>query len=312
MELIRGLHNLRPRHRGCVVTIGAFDGVHLGHQEVLRHLRDKGAELGVPTTVVLFEPLPREFFSPLQAPPRLMSFREKVAALRDVGIDRVLRIRFDASLSEVSAAEFVQRVFVDGLGARHVVMGDDSHFGHNRQGDIHLLREMGSRHGFTVEPTPTLLVDGERVSSTRIRALLGEGDFAAAERLLGRPYSITGRVMVGQRLGRTLGVPTANMQLYRLRSPLAGVFAVEVLGAAATPQPGVANVGTRPTIGDLTRAILEVHLLNFSDDLYHRTLSVVFRRKLRDEVKFGSLDALKQQIHRDLAEGRHYFAEPGA
>jgi riboflavin kinase/FMN adenylyltransferase len=237
-----------------------------------------------------------------------MSFREKVAALRDFGVDRVLRIRFDAALSAMGATEFARRVFVDGLGARHVVTGDDSHFGHNREGDIHLLRELGERHGFSVESTPTLLVDGERVSSTRIRGLLEAGDFVAAERLLGHPYSITGRVMVGQRLGRTLEVPTANLQLYRLRSPLSGVYAVEVLGVGPTPQPGVANVGTRPTIGDLTRAILEVHILDFSGDLYHRTISVVFRRKLREERRFDSLAALKQQIHRDLDAGRSYFA----
>ena len=308
MELIRGLHNLRPRHRGCVVTVGAFDGVHRGHQAVLRSLIEKGRELQLPTTAILFEPLPREFFAPLQSPPRLMSFREKVIALRDFGIDRVLRIRFNRELSEMSADDFVQRVFIEGLGVRFSVVGDDMHFGRHRKGDFELLRKIGARHGFEVVSTCSVMQGDERISSTRIRAALEAADFAEAEKLLGHPYSISGRVMVGQQLGRTIGVPTANLHLHRLRAPLAGVYAVEVIGAAAKTLFGVANVGTRPTIGDLTKAILEAHIFNFSENLYHRHLKVIFRKKLRDEQKFASLDVLKQQIACDMQAGRKYFS----
>lgn len=309
MELIRGLHNLRPRHRGCVATIGAFDGVHLGHRAVLQGLLAKGREFGVPVTVVLFEPLPREFFAPLQAPPRLLSFQEKVLALRDLGVDRVLRIRFNAALSEMGADEFVRRVFVEGLGVRYIVVGDDLHFGKNRAGDFAFLEAAGARLGFDVAATASVTIDGERVSSTRIRAALEAADFATAERLLGRPYSITGRVVMGQQLGRQLGTPTANIHLRRIRAPLAGVYAVEISGAAESGATlhGVANVGTRPTIGDLIKAILEVHIFDFSGDIYHRNITVTFRRKLRDECKFASLDALKERIRLDIEEGRAYF-----
>jgi riboflavin kinase/FMN adenylyltransferase len=307
MELIRGLHNLRPRHRGCVATIGAFDGVHLGHQAVLRGLIEKGRKLQLPVAVVLFEPLPREFFAPLQAPPRLLSFQEKVNALRELGVDRVLRIRFDSSLSEMGADEFVRRVFFEGLGARYIVVGDDLHFGKNRAGDFAFLEAAGARLGFEVAATDSVTIDGERVSSTRIRAALEAADFTTAERLLGRPYSITGRVVMGQQLGRQLGTPTANIHLRRIRAPLAGVYAVEIHGAGPAVQYGVANVGTRPTIGDLIKAILEVHIFDFSGDIYHRNITVTFRRKLRDECKFESLEALKQRIQRDIDEGRAYF-----
>lgn len=307
MELIRGLHNLRPRHRGCVATIGAFDGVHLGHQAVLRHVQEKSAELGLPSVVVVFEPLPREYFAPKDAPPRLMSFREKLEALRKLGIDRVLRIRFDEALRTMSAEDFVRRVFVDGLGARFVVMGDDLRFGHDREGGIELMREMGRQYGFECMPTETWDLDSERVSSTRIREALAAADFALAEELLGRPYSISGKVVYGDQRGRTLDAPTANLQLHRLKAPLSGVYVVEVAGASERPEPGVANVGVRPTVGEQFRANLETHLLDFEGDLYGSRLEVTFREKLREEQKFDSLDALQAQIHEDIARGRDYF-----
>lgn len=307
MELIRGLHNLRPRHVGSVVTLGAFDGVHLGHQALLKQLIQKGRELGLPTVVVLFEPLPREYFAPLDAPPRLMSFREKFQALRELGIDRVLRINFNDAFRQMSATQFAEEVFVKGLGSRCIIVGDDSHFGRNRTGDLQLLEEIGSRQGFEVVPTDTLNVDAERVSSTRIREALEQGDFTLAETLLGCPYSIAGRVMQGQQLGRQLGVPTANMKLERIRAPLAGVYAVEAL-IGDRYYPGVANVGTRPTIGDLVKAILEVHLLDFSDNIYGRNIRVVFRQKIRDEQKFESLELLREQIYQDIKAGRQFFA----
>jgi riboflavin kinase/FMN adenylyltransferase len=255
----------------------------------------------------LFEPLPREFFAPLQAPPRLLSFQETVGALRELGVDRVLRIRFDRKLSEMGADEFVRRVFFEGLGAHYIVVGDDLHFGKNRAGDFAFLQAAGKRLGFDVAATDSVTIDGERISSTRIRAALGAADFATAERLLGRPYSITGRVVMGQQLGRQLGTPTANIHLRRIRAPLAGVYAVEITGAAAGTLHGVANIGTRPTIGDLIKAILEVHIFDFSGDIYHRNITVTFRKKLRDECKFESLDALKKGIKHDIEEGRVYF-----
>lgn len=308
MELIRGFHNFRPRHRGCVATIGAFDGVHRGHQAVLRQLIDKSREYGLPSTVVLFEPLPREFLAPDAAPPRLMSFREKFESIRDLGIDRVVRIRFNNALRNMSADEFITSLFVKNLGAKYIVVGDDLRFGRDRSGDFDLLRKYGARDGFDVMDTATLLYEGERVSSTRIREVLGQGDFALAEHLLGRPYSIAGRVIVGQQLGRTIGAPTANIQLRRLRSPLSGVFAVQVAGVSDSLLPAVANVGVRPTVGDLSKAILEVHLLDFEGDLYRRNIRVLFREKLRNEIKFDGIDALSEQISRDIAQARRFFS----
>ena len=308
MELIRGFHNFRPRHRGCVATIGAFDGVHRGHQAVLRQLIDKSREYGLPSTVVLFEPLPREFLAPDAAPPRLMSFREKFEAIRDLGIDRVVRIRFNNALRNMSADEFITSLFVKNLGAKYIVVGDDLRFGRDRSGDFDLLRKYGARDGFDVMDTATLLHEGERVSSTRIREVLGQGDFALAEHLLGRPYSIAGRVIVGQQLGRTIGAPTANIQLRRLRSPLSGMFAVQVAGVSDSLLPAVANVGVRPTVGDLSKAILEVHLLDFEGDLYRRNIRVLFREKLRNEIKFDGIDALSEQISRDIAQARRFFS----
>ncbi|MCZ6829975.1 MAG: bifunctional riboflavin kinase/FAD synthetase [Gammaproteobacteria bacterium] len=307
MELIRGLHNLRPRHRGCAATIGAFDGVHHGHRAVLGHLLEKSAELGVPSVVVVFEPLPREYFSPTQAPARLMSFREKFRALEALGVDRVLRIRFDENLQTMSAQAFITQIFVEGLGVRYIVVGDDLHFGHGREGDYWMMKAAGERYGFQTMHTATLGVSGTRVSSTRIREALGNADFMLAEELLGRPYSVTGKVVYGEQLGRSLGVPTANLELQRLRFPLSGVYIVEVAGVAATPLPGVANVGTRPTVDDSIRANLEVHLLDFDRDIYGRTISVTFREKIREEQKFDSLDELKQQLYRDIARGREFF-----
>lgn len=311
MELIRGLHNLRPHHRGCVATIGAFDGVHRGHRAVIGDLQARARALGLPSTVIVFEPLPREFFAPLAAPSRLMSFREKLPVLAALGVDRLLRIRFEARFSAMSADAFIHRVFVDGLAARHIVVGDDLRFGHDREGNIELLREAGRRYGFGVSPMPTVELDGERVSSTRLRRVLEAGDFAIAERLLGRPYTMTGKVVYGRQLGASIGVPTANLQLNRLRAPLAGVYVVEVGGLGAGLRPAVANVGTRPTVGDGIKANLEVHLLDFGQNVYGHTIEVVFRRRIRDEHRFASLDELKVRIETDITEARAYFRSAG-
>jgi riboflavin kinase/FMN adenylyltransferase len=307
MELIRGLHNLRPRHRGCVATIGAFDGVHHGHRAVLGHLLEKSRELGLPSVVILFEPLPREYFSPLQAPARLMSFREKFDALSALGIDRVLRIRFDESLRTMSAQDFIREIFVEGLGVRYVVVGDDLRFGHDREGDYFLMQAEGERYGYETMHTATLGHSGTRVSSTRIREALAAGDFDLAEQLLGRRYSISGKVIYGRQLGAGLGSPTANLELHRLRPPLSGVFVVEVTGLPGAPLRGVANVGTRPTVADSIRANLEVHLLDFTDNIYGRRIEVTFLDKLREEIKFDSVESLKAQIQQDIAAAREYF-----
>ena len=307
MELIRGLHNMRPRHRGCVVTIGAFDGVHLGHQAVIRHLLDKSLELAVPSLVIVFEPLPREYFSPLKAPARIMSFREKFFAMRALGVDRLLRVQFNESLREMSAQQFLDDIFVTGLGVRYVVLGDDFRFGNDREGDLEFIRQQGQRYGYEARPTPTLSIDGERVSSTRIREALERADFAGAERLLGRPYTISGKVIYGRQLGQTLGAPTANLHLDRLRAPLSGVYVVEVSGAGLEAAVGVANVGVRPTVDDSIRANLEVHLLDREVGLYGQHIDVTFRYKLRDEKKFGSVEELKENIARDIENTRTWL-----
>jgi riboflavin kinase/FMN adenylyltransferase len=307
MELIRGLHNMRPRHRGCVLTIGAFDGVHLGHQAVIMHLLDKARELGVPSLVIVFEPLPREYFSPLEAPARIMSFREKFFAMRDLGVDRLLRVQFKESLRAMSAQQFLDDIFVAGLGVRYVVLGDDFRFGNDRQGDLEFIRQQGPRHGYEARPTPTFSIDGERVSSTRIREALEAADFAAAQRLLGRPYSISGKVVYGRQLGHTLGAPTANLQLDRLRAPLAGVYVVEVSGAGLAGAAGGAKVGVRPTVDDSIRANLEVHLLDREVALYGQHIEVTFRHRLRAEQKFGSVDELRENIARDIGNARAWL-----
>ena len=307
MELIRGLHNLRPRHRGCVVTIGAFDGVHLGHQAVIRHLLEKSAELELPSTIIVFEPLPREYFSPIKAPARIMSFREKFFALRDLGVDRLLRVRFNERLRGMSAQQFVDDIFVAGLGVRYVVLGDDFRFGNDREGDLEFIRQQGPRYGYQARPTPTLSMDGERVSSTRIREALEQANFAEAERLLGRPYSISGKVVYGRQLGQTLGTPTANLELRRLRAPLNGVYAVRVSGAGLEGALGVANIGVRPTVDDSIKANLEVHLLDREIGLYGQHIEVTFQHKLREEKKFGSVDELRENIARDIESTRAWF-----
>ena len=311
MELIRGRHNLRPHHRGCAVTIGAFDGVHLGHQSVLTHLRQQAVSLEVPTTVVTFEPLPREYLRPLEAPPRITTLRDKWPLLAACGVDRVLCLPFNESLRQLSAREFVEKVFVSGLGVQYLAFGDDFRFGNRREGDLDYVRALSDEFGYAVAPTPTLELGGGRVSSTRIRAALAEADFELAARLLGRPFELAGRVLHGRKLGRQLDAPTANIALHRIRSPLQGVYAVRVCGGGLEEAPGVANVGVKPTIGESLEATLEVHVLEGSPDLYGERLTVRFRHKLRDEQKFPSLDALKAGIAADKANARTWLANHG-
>ena len=303
MELVRGLHNLRPRHRGCVATIGNFDGVHAGHQAILSRLQTHSERLGLPGCVVIFEPQPREYFAPDAAPPRLTRLREKLALLQAQGVDRVLCLAFNRRLRELSAEQFVQQVLIEGLGVQHLEVGDDFRFGCDRSGDFAFLQSSGEQHGFTVEAANTVAESGERISSTRLRQVLAEGDFALAERLLGRPFSIAGRVLYGQQLGRTIGAPTANVQLKRVNPPLHGVYRVSV-ELDGVLQKGVANIGKRPTVKSDGKAHLEVHLFDFDGDLYGRRLDVVFHEKLREEQRFDSLDALQAAIKADFAAAR--------
>lgn len=324
MRIIRGLHNLgyfrRELSAGSVATLGAFDGLHLGHKKVLGQLLEESRRQQLPSVVMVMEPLPREYFAPMQAPARLMSLREKAEGLRELGVDFLLVLRFDERLRNMEAGDFIERVFLSGLNVAHVIMGDDTHFGHGGEGDFELLRRYSGEHGFAVEPTTTCTVDGERVSSSRIRTLLERGDFAQAERLLGRPYTISGKVIYGRQLGRSLGAPTANIALHRLRAAMAGVYAVEVRirrpAAAAETETGdsncfrgVANVGTRPTVDDSIEAILEVHILDYDGGLYGARLDVRFMQRIRDEKRFENVEQLQAQIQRDFATARGWFAQ---
>lgn len=306
MQLVRGLHNLRPHHRGCVATIGNFDGVHRGHQAILKRLRERAVELGVPSCVVIFEPQPREFFAPETAPARLTPLRDKLELLAAEGVDRVLCLSFNRRLSRLSAADFVEKVLIDGLGIQHLEVGDDFRFGCDRVGDFDFLQQAGNAQGFSVEAAQTVEIEGVRISSTKVRTALAGADFALAERLLGRPFRMTGRVLHGQKLARQLGTPTANVQLKRRRVPLSGVYLVsaEIDGKA---WPGVANIGVRPTVAGDGSAHLEVHILDFAGDLYGRRLTVVFHHKLRDEQRFASLEALKTAINADVAAARAHW-----
>jgi riboflavin kinase/FMN adenylyltransferase len=304
MELIRNLSQLRPRHQGCVATIGNFDGVHLGHQAVLQQLTAKAKKLQLPTLVIIFEPQPMEFFAPDKAPARLTRLREKLIVMRRYGVDRVLCLHFKASFAALSAEAFIQKIL--GLGIRHLVIGDDFRFGQKRQGNFATLQKAGKQYGFTVESQHTFILGKERVSSTRVRQALMQGDLDAARELLGRPYTMCGRVRYGQQMGRSIGFPTANIFLHRQVSPLNGVFAVTLHGVTEKPLAGVANLGTRPTING-SQLLLEVHLFDFQRTIYGHYVEVEFVRKLRDEQRFASIEALKQQIEKDVRLARAVF-----
>ena len=309
MKLIRGLHNLSESSLSqSAVTIGAFDGVHRGHQEVLAHLKREADARGLATTVITFEPLPGEFLFPDRAPPRLMTFREKFEALADQGIDNLLCLRFNNGLRTMSPRVFVEKIFVKGLNARYIAFGDDFRFGKDRAGDLSFTQSLAQEFDYEVVPTSTFDIAGERVSSTRIRTTLVDADFAEAANLLGKPFKLSGKVLKGKQLGRTIGSPTANIALKRVKSPLHGVYAVRVSGSGLSNLAGVANVGVRPTVNDGTLANLEVHLFDFDGDLYGERLSVEFMTKLRDENKFESLDALKAAIAADQQAARAWHA----
>ncbi|MEM7291828.1 MAG: bifunctional riboflavin kinase/FAD synthetase [Pseudomonadota bacterium] len=310
MELIRGIHNLRPEHRGCVVTIGNFDGVHRGHRAVLSGLHAWSEKLDVPTCVMTFEPQPLEFFAPAKAPARLMGFRDKYRCLAELGIDRLFVVGFNKKLASSAAEGFIRDVLVDGLNAKHIVIGDDFRFGHERRGDFTMLKMFGEEHGYSVEPTGTYRQDAERISSTRIREALSAGELAQAAELLGQPFFIEGRVIHGDKRGRTIGYPTANVQLRRQHTPVAGVFAVECVTADQGRYFGMANVGTRPTVDDRGKMSLEVNLFDFDRSIYGEKLRVIFHRYLRPEWKFDSLEEMVTAIGEDERQSRKIFELP--
>ena len=307
MELIRGMHCIQPRHKGNVVTIGNFDGVHHGHQMLLAHLNAKSDELGAPSLLMTFEPQPREFFLGETVPARLTRFREKISLLQQTGVDRVLCVPFNERTASTPAAYVVKDLLADLLGAKYVVVGDDFRFGRGQEGDYAMLKQAGDQYGYGVSHIGTLTFEHERVASTRIREVLAEGNFALAEKLLGRKYFMMGRVVYGREIGRTIGVRTANIRLQRYRAALDGVFAVTVTGLDHEYH-GIANVGVRPTF-DGKEPLLEVHIFDFDDDIYGELLTVTFHRKVRDEFKFESLDALKAQIEKDIVQTKGWFAD---
>ncbi len=308
LQLIRGLHNIKPQQRACVATIGNFDGLHLGHQAVIEQVAAQAASMNLPATLIVFEPQPLEFFHGKTAPARLTRLREKLLVLRESAIDNVLCLHFDASLAALTPQAFIQHILVDGLAVKYLVVGDDFHFGKDRVGDFGLLTQLGERYGFTVASMHTVNQQDERVSSTRIRYALETGDLDLAKRLLGRPYSMCGRVTHGDKRGRLIGFPTANIYLHRHVTPVLGVYAVTVHGLAVEPLYGVANVGKRPTV-DGTRSLLEVHIFDFDQDIYGRYIEVEFVMKLRDEKRFDSFDLLKAQIFKDAQQARTFFGQ---
>ncbi|WP_018717321.1 bifunctional riboflavin kinase/FAD synthetase [Arhodomonas aquaeolei] len=306
MELIRGSHNLVHRHHGCVATIGNFDGVHRGHHAVIARLRERADALGLPATVVTFEPHPLEFFVPERAPPRITGLRDKLAALHGCGIDRVVCLRFGRGLADMPAEAFIDDLLVRRLGVRFLMVGDDFRFGHGRRGGFEMLRTAGETNGFEVERMPTVVDGGSRVSSTRVREALGSGDLATAGRLLGRAYTISGRVARGDAIGRELGWRTANIRFRRSPPPVHGIFAVTLDGLGRR-QEGVASVGTRPTVNGRA-TLLETHLFDFDGDIYGAHVAVTFRAFLRGEERFDTMEALREQIARDADAARAWFA----
>jgi riboflavin kinase/FMN adenylyltransferase len=304
MRVFRG--HSRPVSAPVVLAIGNFDGVHLGHAALMQQLALASARLQLAPTILTFEPHPREFFTPASAPARLTTLREKLELLADCGAEQAMVCPFNAAFSALTAEQFIEQVLVDSLQVKHLIIGDDFRFGRGRQGDFLLLQAAGQKFGFSVEAMQSITVDGERVSSSAVRAALAAGDMALAARFLGRPYMIDGRVAHGDKIGRQLGFATANIRIKHNPLPMTGVFAVQVSGLGGRLLPGVANLGIRPTVGG-TRPLLEVHLFDFDRDIYGAHISVRFAHKLRNEQRFPNFDALKAQIAADAAAARDFF-----
>jgi riboflavin kinase / FMN adenylyltransferase len=306
MRVFNGLPKLADQ-RGCALSIGNFDGVHRGHRALLQRVVEVARQRGLTAAAMTFEPHPREYFAPEQAPARIANLRDKIEGLRQAGIERVYVQHFNREFASLSPEQFIARVLVQGCRVRWLLAGDDFRFGAKRAGDVTLLRAAGARAGFTVEEVGAVLLGGERVSSSRIRAALGQGDLALAADLLGHPYAISGRVLHGTKLGRQIGFPTLNLRVASTRPALRGIFAVRVRGVGAGALPGVASVGLRPTVDDSGRWLLEVHLFDFSGELYGRLVQVEFVQKLRDEERFDSVRELTAAIQRDADRARAIF-----
>lgn len=308
MELIRSLNSFRQHHKKCVVTIGNFDGIHLGHQAIISQLKEIARHYDLPTVVIIFEPQPQEYFSPKHASARLTRLREKIEELSRLGVDRLVCLRFDDALANLSAKEFVERLLIDGLDIQHLVVGDDFRFGKNRQGNYATLAKMADSFGYKLDHTQTCLFAGERISSTRIRQALANDDLRLASQLLGRNYVISGRVVHGDKRGRELGSATANMELHRLHSPITGVYITRVHGIDDTSYLAVTSIGTRPMFdGEGMR--LETHILDFDEILYAKYIRVEFLQKLREELKFSDITGLKRAIETDIKNARQYFSK---
>ncbi len=318
MRVCRGIP-IKPE-APVALTIGNFDGVHLGHQAMLARLEEAANRLGLDACVLIFEPHPREFFAPDKAPTRLTSLREKLELLAAAGVDRVQICRFNFDFARISAEDFIVHVLQQGLDARWILVGDDFRFGARRAGDFTLLKWFSAECGFVVEEMPGYSVDGMRVSSSAVRKALAAGDLCLVERLLGRCYSISGRVGKGDQLGKKIGFPTANIQLKHNRPPLSGIFVVEVevegQGEAGLPGSrlfqGVASLGVRPTVHERGRPVLEAYLFGFAEDVYGRHMRVHFLHKLRDEKKYPDLTSLTQQIESDVENAEAYFSRLAA
>lgn len=306
MLIFRGLYSSVAQP--VALTIGNFDGMHLGHQALLAQLREAAQSRGLPTAVVIFEPHPREFFTPQQAPARLTSLREKLELFADLGVDRVHVCRFNQRFAQMSAAEFAQAL-QDEAGAKFVLIGDDFRFGSGRGGDFALMEKVGAQHGFEVQAMHSVLHDNVRISSTAVRAALAEGRMDVAQSYLGRPYSISGRVEHGNGLGKRIGFPTANIQLKHNRPPLAGIFVVRVQGEDMPPIQGVSSLGVRPTVRTDGKPVLEVHMFDFARQIYNKHMRVDFLHKLRDEEKFPDVETLTRQIALDVEHAKKWFEQ---
>lgn len=308
MKIIRSDSGLKSSGSRCVVTIGNFDGVHLGHQAVIRQLCEQAQELGVPAVVLTFDPLPLEYFSPNAAPARLTDFRHKMELMEQLSVDKVVCLRFGPSVAALSAESFVKELLVEGLGIERIVVGTDFQFGQNREGNLEYLQQAGQRYGFEVIPARTFHYNGLRVSSSLIRGYLALGDFAQANAMLGRTYRIGGKVIHGDKRGRELGYPTANIALKRRNTPLSGIYVVRVHGIDDVVYNGIASIGTRPVF-DGDRVLLETFIFGFNQQIYGRRISVEFLKHLRDESDFPTVEALCEQMQKDEKRAKEYLAK---
>jgi riboflavin kinase/FMN adenylyltransferase len=306
MRLLYGKKHFPECHNGVVATIGNFDGVHLGHQNLIKELRKKADALNLPLVLVLFEPQPKEYFQKDNAPARLYTLREKLQYIDACGVDFVYCIQFNKIIAQTSAQDFITKYLFNKLKVKYLLVGEDFRFGKNREGNVELLHRLSAQHGSCkVHTYQEFCINEERISSTRIRDALRQGNLTLAKQLLGHPYGMCGRIIKGDGRGRQWGVPTANIGIHRASLALTGVFIVQVKWNNRTVN-GVANVGSRPTV-DGTKNVLEVHLLDFNESIYGELVRVFFLHKLRDEVKFTSVDALITQIHKDIAAATAYL-----